>query len=199
MKQPCLVAINGSPRRQGNCDTLLGIVVQAAAAEGARTELIQAGEVAPEACRACSQASGDGRCRFDGGFQIIYERICAADALVVASPVYFGSVSAQLKAVIDRFQCHWQARQRGAIPARQRKRPGAFVCVQAAGRREFFENARFVVRQFFATVDTSYSRELFCPGVDAAGSISRFPDMLAAAADIGRALVAMCRAEQTSQ
>jgi len=100
-----IVAINGSPNKDGNTSFLLSQVLQAAAEAGAKTELLHSmemleGQESPfcEACSSPCNASCYEGTELEGAF----ETIRRADAVVLGSPVYFGTVSAQLKAIFDK-------------------------------------------------------------------------------------------------
>jgi multimeric flavodoxin WrbA len=100
-----VIAFNGSPRKNGNTNRALEVVLEELAAEGFETELVQMGseEVAP--CQACGECGRkkDRRCkREEDKVNEWIERMAEADGIIIGSPVYFGSMSAQTKAFIDR-------------------------------------------------------------------------------------------------
>lgn len=99
------IAVNGSPRRNGNTFFLLSIVLKELEARGVEVEMIQAGGRNLHGCTGCDQCRKQGlsRCVYDD--DLINESIKAiseADALILGSPVYVGGVTAQMKAFIDR-------------------------------------------------------------------------------------------------
>ncbi len=99
------IAVNGSPRKAGNTALLLKTVLAELARHGIETELIQAGSRDIHGCTACGACRKNTvpRCAFDD--DIVNEslgKIAAADALILGSPVYFGGITAQMKAFIDR-------------------------------------------------------------------------------------------------
>lgn len=99
------IAVNGSPRKNGNTYLLLNIVLDELKQRGIETELIQAGGRGIHGCTACGKCKdiNPAGCVFDD--DIVNEsirKIADADALIIGSPVYFGSLSAQTKAFIDR-------------------------------------------------------------------------------------------------
>lgn len=105
MKEVFIVAINGSPNKDGNTAFLLDQVLQAAAEAGAKTELLHSmemleGQEKPY-CDACSSPCNE-TCYEDTELEKAFATIAKADALVLGSPVYFGTVSAQLKAIFDK-------------------------------------------------------------------------------------------------
>jgi Multimeric flavodoxin WrbA len=99
------IAVNGSPRKNGNTLIMLKTVLSQLEKRGIETEIIQAGGRDIHGCTACGACrnSVTPRCAFDD--DIINEsvrKIAEADALILGSPVYFGGLTAQMKAFIDR-------------------------------------------------------------------------------------------------
>jgi multimeric flavodoxin WrbA len=98
-----IVSLVGSPRgAKGNTARLLKIVLSGAENEGAQTETIflPGNTVLP--CKACDTCHKKGKCAQKDEFESIKNRILRADGLVLASPNYIFSVSAQMKAFMDR-------------------------------------------------------------------------------------------------
>lgn len=100
-----VVAFNGSPRKTGNTRFLIGRVCAELEAEGISTEVVQLGGTDIHGCRACYRCfeTRDGRCAF--GKDILNDcvaKMVAADGIIIGSPTYFASVSAEVKALIDR-------------------------------------------------------------------------------------------------
>lgn len=103
-----ILILSGSPRKGGNSDTLCVQFMKGAREAGHEVEKIwvQGKKVAPcLACYHCTEHKGE--CAIQDDMKEILEKMLAADVLVLASPVYFYSVSAQLKAVIDRTVARW--------------------------------------------------------------------------------------------
>lgn len=99
------IAINGSPRKNGNTYTLLTTVLNELESRGIQTELIQAGDRSIHGCIACGKCrqSETPRCVFDDDIvNASIQAIAKADAIILGSPVYFGGLTAQMKAFIDR-------------------------------------------------------------------------------------------------
>lgn len=99
------VFVNGSPRKNGNTHYLLSVVMEVLESRGIETELIQAGDRSIHGCVACGacRKSATPKCAFsDDILNDSIETIRNADALILGSPVYFGGITAQMKAFIDR-------------------------------------------------------------------------------------------------
>ncbi len=186
-----LLGINGSPRAGGNSDILLDEALRAAAGCGARTEKIFLNALKYAPCQECESITDDGICGVRDDMEIVYAGIREADAIVIASPIFFGSLSAQTKMMIDRFQCAWMARQRSKGENVERRKTCAFISVQAGARNDFFENARSIVKNWCATIDARYEGELFCAGVDEKGRARARADCMHAAFELGRRLASM--------
>lgn len=99
------VAINGSPRKGGNTETLLREVLRPLEAAGWETSYIQVGGAKIKGCMACFKCfeRRDRQCAVKNDvFNDCMAEMLAADAIILGSPTYFTDVSAELKALIDR-------------------------------------------------------------------------------------------------
>jgi len=185
-----VVGISGSPRTGGNSDILLDCVLEGAMCAGARVVKVALSGLSFSPCLECGGCDTSGVCVLRDDLEPLYGTIGSADALVVAAPIFFGSVSAQLKMMIDRFQCRWIAKY--VLKARRpvkKKRRGVFLCVAGERRKKAFTNAGAVIRAFFATVDTEYSGELLCGAVEKKGDVVKDKRSLRRAFELGRSLV----------
>ena len=97
-----VLIINGSPRVNGNTALALEEMVKVFEAEGIEAEVCQIGNKAIRGCIACGSCYTKGRCVFDDAVNELAPKFEAADGLVVASPVYYGSANATLIACLDR-------------------------------------------------------------------------------------------------
>jgi len=96
------IGIVGSPRKNGNTEILTRHTLKAIEEEGVKTELIRLAGLDIKPCNACIVCQKEERCPIDDDLWSIYIKMKKADAIILASPVYFGSVSAQMKALMDR-------------------------------------------------------------------------------------------------
>ena len=98
-----ILGISGSPRgHRSGTRRLVERVLEGAQAAGAEVELVDLGEVNIAYCVACDACHASGTCSRTDEFAPLREKLLAADGLVLGSPLYFNSVTAQLKTVIDR-------------------------------------------------------------------------------------------------
>ena len=103
-----VLILSGSPRKDGNSDILCDEFARGAEEAGHEVEKIRvaAKKVAP--CAACYYCrSHGGQCARKDDMAEILQKMIDADVIVLASPVYFYSIDAQLKAVIDRTVARW--------------------------------------------------------------------------------------------
>lgn len=180
-----ILGINGSPRIGGNTDILLDKALAGAGNKGAQTEKIILNTLRISPCQECADMRDDGFCKIEDDFQLLYKKIERSDALILASPVFFGSLSAQTKMMVDRFQCLWRAKYLLKVNIGQKAKKGAFISVEASRRKDFFDNAKSIVKNLFVTINAEYNEELFCPGVDEKAIVLTHPDFLEQAYELG--------------
>jgi multimeric flavodoxin WrbA len=97
-----LLGIVCSPRKGGNTEILVKEALKPAEEAGWETELFLMSEKQVAPCNACESCFKTGSCVIDDDMQELYQMLEKADAVIIGSPVYFGNVSAQAKAVMDR-------------------------------------------------------------------------------------------------
>lgn len=102
-----VLILSGSPRRGGNSDLLCDEFAKGVIEAGHKVEKIRVAEKNVGYCRACYACNDVGQCVICDDMAEILQKMIDADVLVLASPVYFYSVDAQLKAVIDRTVARW--------------------------------------------------------------------------------------------
>ena len=185
-----ILGISGSPRRGGNTEILLDRALDGASKAGAVVEKIVLNELCLRPCQGCYD-----RCRERAGcvikddMRLIYRKLDEADALVIASPIYFGSVSAQLKIMIDRCNLYWARKCLSRMPiSKKKKRKGIFLCCAGEKKIAFFENAKSIVRFFFVTLGIEYYGDIFCGSVVDVGEIAKRRGVLKRAFELGRKL-----------
>ncbi len=99
-----IVIVKGSPRREGNSAVLAEQVAEGARSAGARVESFYLHHMDIRACDACDACQWEPYrgCIVDDDMQVLYPKLLEADAIVIASPVYWFTVSAQTKLFMDR-------------------------------------------------------------------------------------------------
>ncbi|MBL7156638.1 MAG: flavodoxin family protein [Candidatus Omnitrophica bacterium] len=184
-----ILGILGSPRKNGNTDTLLEKALIGARSKGAKTEKIVLNDLKMVPCQECKDVKGDGTCKIEDDFQETFKKIKEADAVIFASPIFFGSLSAQSKILIDRFQCAWRykymTQKTEGRGQRTEKKTGALILVEASKRDDFLANAKSIIKNFFATASLNYKEELLCKGLDYKGAVLEQKELLDKAFELG--------------
>lgn len=98
-----ILVLTGSPRKNGNSSLLAERFIQGATEAGHSVTRFDAAHSEVHPCIACNSCGMDGPCVFKDDFETVREHIIPADMVVFATPMYYFGISAQLKAVIDRF------------------------------------------------------------------------------------------------
>lgn len=185
-----VLGILGSPRRGGNTEILLDEALRGAGDRGGHCEKVVLRDLNIRPCLEIYACARTGVCAINDDMQPLYGKIVRADRLIVASPIFFYSVSALAKAMIDRCQSLWAKKyllQLQVSPVADRR--GAFISVGATQGKRLFDGVKLTMKYFFDAVDMSYSEELLVKGADAKGAVRDQPQALQGAYDLGSRLV----------
>ncbi|MEJ5359361.1 MAG: flavodoxin family protein [Desulfobacterales bacterium] len=190
-----IVAVFGSPRRRGNTAALLEAAVEGAREAGARVDPIVLRDLKIAPCLEIYGCRIDGECRIQDDFQSVRARVLAAGGIMLASPIFYYAVSAQVKILMDRFHSLWVKRhwvERAAGGPRLRRR-GLFIAAGATRGPRLFEGALLSVRCFFDTLDCDLWKSLLYRGLDHEDEARGRPELLAEAQQAGAALARLLR------
>lgn len=102
-----VLILSGSPRKGGNSDLLCDAFLKGAADAGNKVEKVFVRDKKIGYCNACYACRGTGICAIRDDMAEVLEKMHWADVIVMASPVYFYSIDAQMKALIDRTLAQW--------------------------------------------------------------------------------------------
>lgn len=102
-----VIAINGSPRKNNNTATLLKEALEGAKSRGAETELVHLYDLEYKGCVSCfacklKTRKSFGNCLWKDGLTPLLEKIEGADAVILGSPIYFGSVTGEVRSFLER-------------------------------------------------------------------------------------------------
>jgi len=103
-----ILGISGSPRKNGNTDLFLKETLKSVECE---SKFIALRDLNIKPCDGCESCSTRRSCHIQDDMTLVYEEIKKADAIILASPVYFGSISGQLKEMMDRTLCLYYGKQ----------------------------------------------------------------------------------------
>ena len=188
-----VLAIAGSPRRGGNSETLLdrALAGVAEAEPTADVRKIVLNEMNIKPCQNCRFCAGKGYCRFaeSDDMKGVYEALEESDRFIVASPIFFANVSAQLKTMIDRCQPMWVRKfvKKQCHPNQDRR--CLFLCCGGFEHDRFYECARQVIKTWAVVLDIRLTGELFYPGIDRRGDIDKHRAAFADAFEAGKKLM----------
>lgn len=182
-----VLGIMGSPRIKGNTDLLLDEALRGAQSQQAEIEKVVVDKLKIAPCREYYGCLRDGNCVIRDDMDEIYPKIVNADVIIVASPMFFYGLTAQVKALVDRCQALW-ARKNVLHTLPDTGRRGAFLGVGATGGKRLFEGSVLTVKYFFQAIGAQYVGELLIRGVDKRGEIKEHPTALAEAFELGKRL-----------
>ncbi len=179
-----ILAFYGSPRRRGNSSTLLARTVEGVRSTGAEVEEIFLRDLTMSPCLEIYGCLKTGRCVMNDDFQAIYDKIVASRGIILASPVFFYTVSSHTKILMDRCQSFWVKKYwidkipfgKGEI-----KRRGLFISVGATRGKRLFDGVLLTVRYFFDAIDTELWDQLLFRRLDLESDILEHPEYLDAA------------------
>jgi len=186
-----MLAIYGSPRRHGNTATLLDHAVQGALEAGAEVEKIFLQDLNMSPCLEIYGCKEMGRCVIEDDFQKIHDQLMACQGLMLASPIFFYTVSAHTKTLMDRCQSLWVKKywiDKVPYGRWEPKRKGLFISVGATKGKKLFDGALLTVKYFFDVLDMELWRALLYRGLDFEGDVLKHPEHLQEAYEAGKEL-----------
>jgi multimeric flavodoxin WrbA len=189
-----LVAIYGSPRRNGNTSSLLRRAVDGARKTGALVEEIVLRDLKMSPCLEIYGCKDTGRCVIQDDFQSIFDQLLECDGLMLASPIFFYTVSAHMKIFMDRCQSLWVRKywiENSTLGPRHPKRKALFICVGATKGKKLFDGVLLTMRYFLDPLDMELWRALTFRGLDLEGDAAQHPEYLVEAYTAGQE---MCEA-----
>ncbi len=186
-----VLGIFGSPRQDGNSDILLHSALKGTESPGTTIEKIYVRDLQIAPCNSCGGCRENGDCVIRDDMQKIYPKFVEADGIMVASPIYFMGVSAQLKTLIDRCQALWARKYILHLPIREDNRVarGFFIATAARNPGEgLFTGAVKTIKSFFHVLDTHYMGDMLCAGLEEKGAVNKRQELLQRAFEAGRQL-----------
>lgn len=184
------LGISTSPRLNGNTDLLLRQALCGAENAGSQIEYLRVCDYRLQGCNECGACSGTGSCVIDDDYNQIQAKMLAADRLIFAAPVFFMTVCAQAKLLIDRGQCLWARKAMLSRPLFEPKRDRRGMIIAAGGSRskKQFDCVRRPIASFFDCLEVTHVSSLFVNQVDDKGAVLKRPEALAEALRLGREL-----------
>ena len=184
-----VIAFNGSPRPGGNTEVLLNEALRPLREAGHEITVFELNKLVIRPCQDCGGCVKTGICIHQNDAMCgIYNAIREAERIILASPIFFSSVSAQTKAMIDRCQAFWCDKylHKKEIPAGPHGRKGLLLLVGGMKKEGSQACAEETAKAFFRTVSVPAHRTLFYLGIDAKGDIQKHPTALRDAYEAGK-------------
>lgn len=190
-----ILGLQGSPRKKGNTNFLLSAFMREAERLGAKTRVIEVCEQNIIPCKEYVVCEKKGFCPIkDDMKNEIYSLLRQADVVVLASPVFFYNVTAQLKALIDRCQTLWARRYKLKLkdPKFQYRR-GFMLAMGATKGKNLFEGLHLTAQYFFDAIGASYDGSLTYREIEHPGDMEKHPTVLQDVKDAVNRLLAPFR------
>ena len=172
-----IVVLTGSPRKSGNSSAMADAFIRAAETRGHSVTRFDAALRQVGGCRACETCFKTGKpCSFDDDFNTVAPAILEADAVVFVTPVYWYSIPAQIKGVIDRLYSLVVGEKDYAG-----KECAMIVCCEEH-EMDVMDGVRIPLERTAALLKWNMVGEVLIPGVLAAGDIEKTDGCTQAAA-----------------
>ena len=156
-----VIAINGSPRKNWNTDTLLKKALDGAASAGAETEMVYLYDLKFRGCVSCmacklQKEPRPNRCVLRDDLTAVLEKVHEAEAVILGSPIYFSEVTGEMRSFFERFLFQYLNYDDYTKPLSPKKRIGLVFTMNcpesmfdSVGYREIFQRYEEWMRLFF--------------------------------------------------
>ncbi len=186
-----IAVLLGSPRKNGNSETIVQAIVAPLEQNGALVEYIRLNDLALQPCQGCGGCDKTGKCVLKDDMADIYSAVDAADVVLLASPVYFYGLSAQCKIFGDRMQARWARKYLLKDRFRQEEgRKGYLISSAATKGTKIFECSILTSKYIFDAVDLEYGGEFLVKGVDKRKAVLDHPEEMRRAEEFGKDILA---------
>ncbi|MEW5946265.1 MAG: flavodoxin family protein [bacterium] len=194
------LAIMGSPRR-GNTHVLLEETIRALREDGVEVERVEPARMKISPCRECSSCRETGVCINDDDMQAVYAWLLECDCLIIASPIFFMGLPAQMKALVDRCQALWSRTAYLRRPLFENGRPpraGAVILVSGTKGEKLFDGALATVKSVFKILHVRYDEKntLLLRGIDEKGDALKHDTAMGDAYGLGKRLAGILAGEK---
>lgn len=183
-------ALYCSPRKGGNSDTLLDEALNAVRKVEPDLRLtaynIYEKRIGP--CNACGKCLGTGVCSIRDDFPRMYERIMAADIVLISSPIYFMGPPAPLKAFIDRCLCGY-SKKMSSKKRPKKKRYGGLILTAGSPERKMFTGTISIIKALYWSLDIKYMGEVLAGNMDKKKAIKGHPRIIGKARKLALGLL----------
>ncbi len=176
-----VLGLQGSPRKKkGNTNYLLTSFLDELQKKGAETLVIHVTDKLIKPCIGCGNCERKGVCSIkdDDMTKEIFPLLRRADAVVMATPIYFYNATAQLKALIDRTQTLWSRKYKlGLTDPGRPDRKGILLAVGATKGKNLFEGMALTAKYFFDAIGADFHSQLTYARIENFGDMERHETM----------------------
>jgi multimeric flavodoxin WrbA/protein-tyrosine-phosphatase len=175
-----VLGFQGSPRKKGNTHFLLSKFMDAAEKLGAQTQTIEVTKKNIAACKELIVCEKKGYCPIDDDMKHeIYALIRQAEVVVLATPIFFFNMTAQLKAMVDRCQTFWARKYVFKLkdPVKKMRR-GFILSVAASKGKTLFDGLELTAKYFFDAIDAKPAGSLTYREIEGPKDMSNHPTVL---------------------
>ena len=164
-----VLIINASPRKNKNCFFISDIISSKLKERNISSKIFNIYDMNIEYCNACGFCERTGYCRIKDEMTPMYEIFNKSKGTIVVSPVYFDSVTAKLKTLVDRTQAFYASKYILKKPSidRSKKRIGMYIAVGGANPYDTqFKGGQIVMDFFFKSINTKLMYNLYLNNTD---------------------------------
>ena len=164
-----VLIINASPRKNKNCFFISDIISSKLKERNIISKIFNVYDMNIEYCNACGFCEKTGYCKIKDEMTPMYEIFNKSKGTIVVSPVYFDSVTAKLKTLVDRTQAFYASKYILKKPSidRSKKRIGMYIAVGGANPYDSqFKGGQIVMDFFFKSINTKLMYNLYLNNTD---------------------------------
>ena len=166
-----VLAIMGGPRKGHSTEKLLDKFLEGLKDSGQEVEIkkVYVRDLNIQHCIGCGYCEKTGKCFMSDDMDMLYKDFDETDAVIIASPIFFNSVTSYTKAMIDRCQIFWSSKYvlKDSSIDRNKKRFGYFLSVAGAKEEHAdFNSAKAVIEYLFRSINTEYRGDIFVANTD---------------------------------
>lgn len=162
-----ILVIQGSPKREGGTAFLVEKYLEPYNDLNYNIDRVFLRGLNISPCTACDYCQEKGVCIIQDDMQDIYQKIANSDMIIMATPIYFNSVSAWMKIMIDRCQVYWSKKFVLNDRKKRKDKLGVFICTAGVKHDESsIIGAVKVVDLFFKSIDSEYIESICIDNTD---------------------------------
>lgn len=174
-----ILAIQGSPRKHGNCDILMDEMIEGALSNNHEVEKVYLDDLEISPCQACLYCQKHGVCKIGDDENGLIDKLLNSDALIFATPIYYGHMTAQAKLFIDRTY------QIAFNPEKNFSGKLALIFTHADGEGKYSEYIEYMKYAPFGVMGFEELDTLVAGSVFGKGAVKSQPNKIKRAHEIG--------------